>query len=116
VQLRRAIASAMEVAHAANQYLDSRAPWAAVKEDRDHAAETLYVALNTISGLVTLLQPFLPFTCAEAWRFLGHEGPVEAAGWTRTSVAGGTPLPEPHPLFQKLDDSLVEDEEARLGK
>ena len=116
VNLRRALGSAMEVAQAGNQYLDERAPWAAVKADRDHAAETLHTALNTISGLVTLLQPFLPFTCAEAWRLLGHPGEVQANGWTRTPVAGGTPLPEPHPLFQKLDDSLVEEEEARLGK
>ena len=116
VQLRRALASAMEIAQAANQYLDERAPWAAVKTDRDHAAETLHTAVNTISGLVTLLQPFLPFTCADAWQFLGHPGEVEPAGWRRTPVAGGTSLPEPHPLFTKLDDSLVEEEEARLGQ
>ena len=116
VNLRRALASAMEVAQAANQYLDERAPWAAVKTDRDHAAETLHTALNTISGLVTLLQPFLPFTCAETWRFLGHEGDVQSHGWRRTPVPGLTPLPEPHPLFTKLDDSLIEEEEARLGQ
>jgi len=115
VNLRRALASAMEVAQSANQYLDERAPWSAVKTDRDHAAETLHTALNTISGIVTLLQPFLPFTCAETWRFLGHEGDVQSHGWRRTPVPGLTPLPEPHPLFTKLDDSLIEEEEARLG-
>jgi len=115
IQLRRALAGAMEVAQAANQYLDERAPWSAVKTDRDHAAETLYTAINTISGLVTLLQPFLPFTCTQAWELLGHTGDVQAAGWQRTSVAGRTPLPEPHPLFTKLDDSLIEEEESRLG-
>ena len=47
----------LEVAQAANQYLDARAPWSAVKTDRDHAAETLYVALNVISGIVTMLHP-----------------------------------------------------------
>jgi methionyl-tRNA synthetase len=115
VQLRRALASAMEIAQAANQYLDERAPWAAVKTDRDHAAETLYTALNTISALATLLTPFLPFTSKEVWTFLAHPGTPEDHGWKRTPVAGNTPLPEPHPLFQKLDDSLIEEEEARLG-
>ncbi|MDA0352393.1 MAG: methionine--tRNA ligase [Chloroflexi bacterium] len=116
VQLRRALSSAMEIAQAANQYLEERAPWSAVKTDRDHAAETLHTAINTISGLVTLLQPFLPFTCAQTWAFLGHEGDVQSAGWRRTPVAGLTPLPEPHPLFTKLDDSVIEEEESRLGK
>ncbi len=115
VNLRRALSSVMEVAQAANQYLDERAPWKAVKEDREHAAETLHTAINVISGIVSLFQPFLPFTSPKAWGMLGHSGDVQEAGWQRTVVAGGTLLPEPAPLFQKFDDSLIEEEEARLG-
>ncbi|MCC6236350.1 MAG: methionine--tRNA ligase [Dehalococcoidia bacterium] len=116
VQLRNALGAAMGVAQAANRYLDERAPWTAVRSDRDHAAETLYVAINVVSGLATLLQPFLPFTSQEAWAFCGHAGDIQAAGWTRTPVTPGTPLPEPHPLYKKLDDALIEDEESRLGR
>ena len=115
VQMRRALTGAMEVAGAANQYLDARAPWQAVKADREHAAETLYVALNAISGLATLLNPVLPFTTQQAWGYLGHEGDVGVAGWRRTPVLAGTVLPEPAPLYRKLDDSVVAEEEARLG-
>jgi methionyl-tRNA synthetase len=115
VQLRRALNGAMEVAQAANQYLDARAPWTAVRSDRDHAAETLYVTLNVISGLVTLLDPVLPFTCATTWTMLGHTGRVEDGGWRRTPVLPGTALPAPAPLFKKLDDSVIADEEARLA-
>lgn len=98
VQMRRALTGAMEVAQGANQYLDARAPWQAVKMDRNHAAETLYVALNAISGLVTLLNPVLPFTTQRAWEYLGHEGTAGIAGWRRTPVLAGTVLPEPGPL------------------
>ncbi|TAK74613.1 MAG: methionine--tRNA ligase [Dehalococcoidia bacterium] len=115
VQMRRALTGAMEVAGAANQYLDARAPWQAVKADRDHAAETLHVALNAISGLITMLNPVLPFTTQKAWEYLGHEGTVGVAGWRRTPVIAGTVLPEPGPLYRKLDDSVVAEEEARLG-
>ena len=114
VQLRRALTAAMEVAQVANQYLDARAPWTAVRTDRDHAAETLYVALNVISGLVTMLHPVLPFSCQTAWAMLGHAGPVEAGAWRRTPVRAGTVLPPPAPLFKKFDDSVVAEEEARL--
>ena len=116
VQLRRGLTAAMEVAQTANQYLDARAPWSAVKTDRDHAAETLYVALNVISGLVTMLHPVLPFSCQTAWTMLGHTGTVEAGGWRRSPVLEGTALPAPAPLFKKLDDSVVEEEEARLAQ
>ena len=116
VQLRAAMQAAMGVAQEANRYLDERAPWQAVKTDRAHAAETLYTALNVISGLATLLQPFMPFTSPRAWGLLGHAGDLQAAGWQRTSVEAGTALPEPAPLFKKLDDDLVAAEEARLGQ
>ncbi|MSP22895.1 MAG: methionine--tRNA ligase [Dehalococcoidia bacterium] len=119
VNLRNAIGAAMGVATLANRYLDDRAPWTAVRTDRDHAAETLFVAINVVSGIATLLQPFLPFTSPEAWAFCGHSvapGAIEGAGWRRTPVEAGTLLPEPHTLYKKLDDSLVEEEEARLGK
>ena len=87
-----------------------------MKADRDHAAETLHTALNVISGLATLLQPFLPFTSPRAWALVGHEGAIEAAGWQRSPVEAGTPLPSPSPLFRKLDPSIVEEEESRLGQ
>ncbi|MCK9485456.1 MAG: methionine--tRNA ligase [Dehalococcoidia bacterium] len=116
VHLRRALGLAMEVATAANQYLDARAPWVHVKQNRDHAAETLFVALNVISGLASLLNPVLPFTSQRVWTLLAHPGEVQAAGWRRTPVAAGTELPEPTPLFKKLDDSVVEEEEARLTR
>jgi methionyl-tRNA synthetase len=115
VQLRRGLSGAMGVAQEANRYLDDRAPWSAMKTDRAHAAESLYVALNAISGIASLLQPYLPFTSAEAWRFVGNEGDIQAAGWRRSPVAPGTPLPEPRPLFRKLDESIVAEEEARIG-
>ncbi len=115
VQMRRALAAIMDVVTAANQYNDQRAPRVAVKEDRDHAAETLYVALNAVSGLVSLFAPILPFTCTRAWALLGHAGEVQAAGWQRTPIEPGTPLPKPEPLFRKLDEAIIAEEEARLA-
>ncbi len=116
VHMRAALTAAMGIAREANQYLDEREPWKAVKTDRDSAAETLYVAVNVVSGIATLLQPFLPFTSPQAWAFAGNEGDIQAAGWLRSEIAPGTPLPEPSPLVQKLDAALADEEEARLGQ
>ena len=35
--------------------------------------------------------------------------------WESRPVAAGTPLTTPVPLFKKLDDSVVDEEIARLG-
>ncbi len=115
VQLRAALQAAFAVAQDANRYLDDRAPWSAIRTDRESAAETLWVALNVISGLSTLLQPFMPFTSPKAWALVGNTGDLDAAGWQRSEVTGGAALPEPAPLFVKLDDSVAAEEKARLG-
>jgi methionyl-tRNA synthetase len=115
VQLRAALQSAMSAAQEMNRYLDERAPWTAIRTDRASAAETIFVAVNAISGLATLFQPFMPFTSPRAWTMAGNSGDIEAAGWRRSPIAAGTPLPEPAPLFLKFDDSVAAEEEARLG-
>jgi len=116
VRLRAALQAALAVAQQTNRYLDERAPWSAIKHDRLSAAETLHTAINVISGLASLFQPFMPFTSPHAWAMAGNAGDIEAAGWRRSPVAGGLELPEPAPLFKKLDDTLVDEEEARLGR
>ena len=116
VQLRAALQSAMGAASEMNRYLDARAPWTAIRTNPASAAETVFVAINAISGIATLLHPFMPFTSPRAWVMAGNVGDIEAAGWRRSPVAAGTPLPEPAPLFLKLDDSVAAEEEARLGQ
>ena len=102
-QFRAALREGLAVAQAANKYLDDRAPWRAVKEDRDHAAETLYTALQAISGLCALLHPILPFSTSQLHTTLGHEGSPETAGWTLTDAPAGRALGEGGALYRKLD-------------
>jgi methionyl-tRNA synthetase len=116
INLRAALQSVMGVAQEANRYLDERAPWQAVKENRDSAAETLSTAIQVISGVATLLQPFLPFTSPQAWALVGQKIDIETAGWKRTAIQPGTELPKPKHLFLKLDPELVSEEESRLGQ
>jgi methionyl-tRNA synthetase len=106
----------MTVAREANRYVEESAPWNLLKEDSARCATVLCTAIGVISGLKTALYPYLPFTCQELHAFLGNEGPVDAAGWRLVVPEPGQHLAEPRPLFRKLDQSLVEEEEARLGQ
>ena len=75
----------------------------------------LYTAIGAINGLKVALYPYLPFTCQTLHGYLGNEGPVQAAGWRFQTPEPGRPLAEAQPLFKKLDPSIVQEEEARLG-
>ena len=115
VHLRQGVQQAFELVRAANRYLDQTAPWQAVKEDRQAAARSLYTALSVIAALRTALAPYLPFSCQQLHELLNGEGTIEELGWQMHALRPGAPLQKPQPLFKKLDPSIVESEEARLG-
>ncbi len=112
---KQGIGAAMALAQQGNRYLDEKAPWKKIKEDKPAAATSLYVAINVISRLKTLMFPFLPFSSQRVHEYLGFEGKIEDAGWTSQPVPAGQKLREPKPLFTKLDESIIEEESKRLG-
>jgi methionyl-tRNA synthetase len=114
-RFRAGLEAAMAAAREANRYLEENAPWNLIKDDRERCATVLYHAIAAIGALNTALSPYLPFTCQQLHAYLGHEGPVDAAGWRFQRPEPGRPLAEPRPLFRKLDPAVVEEEEARLG-
>jgi len=112
---RQAIMRAMQLAQETNRYLDVKSPWKAIKQDRQAAANSLYVAITVISCLKTALYPFLPFSSQQLHEFLGFEGSVEDDGWQLHIPSPGQKLLPPKPLFSKLDEGLVGEETSRLG-
>ena len=107
------------MAQESNRYLDAKAPWRSIKEDKDAAATSLWVAVAVINCLKTLLHPFMPFSSQRLHEFLGQEGRVEDGGWDfdagLSAVAAGHELNRPSPLYTKLEPEVVDQEVARLG-
>jgi len=119
--------------------LDRKAPWFQIKEDRAAAATTVYVILRTVDNLKTILAPVLPHTAQQLHENLGYNGQLfgtqhvveyqeEARShraltydysgaigtWTVNELPPWQALCEPVPLFKKLDESVIEEEYARL--
>ncbi len=140
VRLRAALGEAMRLASEVNKYLDSAAPWFEIKTDRAAAATTIFTALKAIDSLKVLLAPFLPFTAEKLNAYLGFEQPLfgeqytqtiedslgehevlryrkagAAGSWQPSDLQPGQALKQPAPLFKKLENSVVEEERARLG-
>lgn len=138
-KFRAALGEAMGLAREANVYLDRKAPWFQIKEDRQAAATTVYVILRVVDNLKTILAPILPHTAQKLHEYLGYEGQLfgtqkveeyreksrshlaltydhsGAVGtWAKSALLPGQALREPTPLFKKLDESVVEGETARL--
>jgi methionyl-tRNA synthetase len=142
VKLRAALGEAMKLATVVNQYLDQTAPWTAIKTDKDGAAKTIYTALKAIDSLKVMFAPFLPFTSARLHEFFGYEKPLfgeqytekvkdslgehtvlryrppapNEAAWKPSDLKPGKKLNQPGPLFKKLEESVIEEERARLGQ
>jgi methionyl-tRNA synthetase len=61
-KFRAALGEALALAREANGYLDRKAPWFQIKEDRQAAATSVYVILRAVDNLKTILAPILPHT------------------------------------------------------
>ncbi len=140
VRLRSALGEAMKLATAVNVYLDVNAPWSAIKTDKASAALTVFTALKAIDSLKVMFSPFLPFTSSRLHGFFDYETPlfgeqyieevsdslgthkvlkyrgVDGFYWKPSELKPGQKLNQPGPLFKKLEESVVEEERARLGK
>ena len=116
---KAAIAKAFGLAQEANRYLDTKAPWKSIKEDRDLAGSTLTVAMQAINCLKTILYPFMPFSSQKVHEYLGFDGLIEDGEWDFDSIVGqikaGADLRQPAPLYTKLDPELIEEEVQKLG-
>ena len=139
-KFRAALGEAIGLAREANVYLDRKAPWFQIKEDRAAAATSVYVILRAVDSLKTILAPILPHTAQRLHEYLGYDGPLfgtqqvveyqekarahealtydhsGAVGtWAVSALPAGQALREPAPLFKKLEESVVEEEYARLA-
>ena len=141
VHLRAALGECMRLASEVNKYLDQTAPWTAIKTDRDAAARSIFTAIKAIDSLKIMFAPFLPFTCEKLHQFLNYPQPIfgsqsvetcqdelsthtvlrynpvrDVNAWQPSQLQPGSKFEKPLPLFKKLDESIVAEERARLGK
>jgi methionyl-tRNA synthetase len=136
-----AINDAMRAVGDANKYFSEQAPWKLRTEDPERMRTVLHVTLQAIADAKTMLTPFLPRSSQAVHQMLGGTGewsgmprietvseegapsyPVITGDydstfrWESRPVTVGAPLSTPAPLFTKLDQSVVDEEIARLAE
>lgn len=113
-RFRDALKEMMNIARAGNKYLADTEPWKLFKEDPQRVATILNLSLQITASLSIAMEPFIPFSAAKLDKMLG----IEHQPWDRIGeydiLPVGHTLGKAELLFEKIDDSVIEAQLAKL--
>jgi methionyl-tRNA synthetase len=113
-KLREAQSEVMNLARLGNKYLADNEPWKLVKTDALRVETIMHIAIQITAKLSLLLEPFLPTTAAKLRGFLNLGLTNWEAISKQTILDAGHITNTPEILFQKIEDSFVEQEVEAL--
>lgn len=114
-KIKDATVKVMNLARAANKYFNDSEPWKAVKTDKNRCGTILNISLQTIYTLAELFQPFIPFASEKMMKMLN----ADYTDWFSSGkyqIQEGHQLNKPELLFTKIEDSVIDEMVAQLGK
>jgi methionyl-tRNA synthetase len=142
-RFRAGLAETMRLSSSVNRYLGAQQPWKSIDADKARAASVLWVAIQCVENLKTLLAPFLPFSSQRLHELIGGEGgglavmpdfldvpdgdgrahrvltgdyATRSGMWRPSRLPSGRPLLAPVSLIRKLDPSIVAEEVERMAR
>ncbi|TXT61731.1 MAG: Methionine--tRNA ligase [Promethearchaeota archaeon] len=111
-EIKKAIREIIDFAREGNIYLNDKAPWHSIKEDKNAAGHVFNLCIQCTHALAILLAPFTPDTSKTILDYLNIDQDLEKARWwsiKADSIPEGKKIKEAKPLFEKLDvDELKE--------
>ena len=116
-KLREAQAEWMNLARQGNKYLADQEPWKLIKTDPARVKTILYYANCLTLQLALVARPLLPGTSEKITKMLNVD--VSKASWDSKPtdiLTEGHCIGTPEILFSKIEDTLVEEERAKLLK
>ncbi|HEY0896617.1 MAG TPA: methionine--tRNA ligase [Sphingobacteriaceae bacterium] len=112
-KFRQALAAVIDVARLGNKYLTEKEPWKTFKTDSEGTRIVLQNCLQIIGHLATLMQPFLPAASKKVFQMLNFEQEVIHYDQP-VNFEDGHQLNQPALLFEKVEDSVIETQIAKL--
>ena len=113
-RFREALSEFMNLARLGNKYLTDAEPWKIFKNDPVRVGTILNVSLQICASLAILSEPFLPFTAAKLKEMLNLEGNHWAEAGKREILSESHNIKEPSLLFEKIEDSAIENQVRKL--
>ncbi len=119
MEFRKAAEALCSLWTVGNQYIDERAPWKLIKENREEAAQVVRTCINLIRLYAIASTPFIPFTSQKLFDAL-HIPEADTMSKVSESVkldalGAGHPFDVPPPLFRKLEDNDIEELRMKFG-
>lgn len=119
IEFRKAAEALCSLWSVGNQYIDERAPWKLIKENREEAGQVIRTCINLIRLYAIASAPFIPFTSQKLFEALHLS---EADRMTKLSdsvkldaLNPGHPFDVPPPLFRKLEDKEIQELRRQFG-
>lgn len=103
-EFSKAMKQLTALAHTANQFVATQAPWAQMKEDPEAARSTLTAAVNAFAKLNVMLSPVLPRLTAGLEEILGRKEVTWQSVYERLENHQTNPFKH---LFRKASDEAV---------
>lgn len=113
-KFREGLKDAMNIARTGNKYLADAEPWKLIKTDPVRTATILNLAIQICANLAVVFEPFTPFMSKK----LAAQLRLGELKWDMAGrfdlVPDGVEIGKPELLFEKIEDSVVEAQVAKL--
>ena len=112
--LDRALKQLMEFSAHFNQYFQHKEPW----KKGPGTTTCIYLSVNAVRSLAICLHSFLPKSSQKIWSQLGLEGNVSDINWNEMSnlaLKSGHKIGNVEPVFSKIEQSIIDEEQSKLG-
>ena len=118
VELSAAVARIMKLAQFGNKYFNDSKVWEIIKTDEEKAESLIYNNIQIINALRILFYPIIPSSMDTLSKYLNLQEinyTVEDNQWRFKELKEVKLDKEIKPLFMKFEDSMVEEENSKLG-
>ena len=112
-EFREGLLEIFKVAKKGNKYFNDQEPWKAVKEDKQKAANCLYLSNQLAKILAFTLKPYLPTKADDIAKILNID---DLSNWDDAAVflPTGYEINKSKPLFKKIEDDEIALQKEKL--
>lgn len=110
-KLRKALRDVVNFGKEGNIYLNKKAPWHLIKENKNTAGHVFNICAQAVYAFAVLLAPFIPGTSEKILSYLNCPKLNEISWNTigETSIKAGQKIKKPEPLFQKFEINEIKE-------